>query len=78
MALSPEMRKYVIDLGERTVATFGVAALAVVVAAGPADFFNVDTWQVAATAGLASVGTLLKGGVAFFRGQKSASLAKSI
>lgn len=78
MGLSPEMQKYLTDLAERTAATFVFGMLSVVVAAGPAGMFSASTWQAAAAGGLAAVGSVLKGGVAYFRGQKSASLVKSV
>lgn len=78
MNVSPEMRKYLVDLAERVGTTFALGTLSVVVAAGPAGLFSASTWQAAAAGGLAAVGSALKGGVAFFRGQKSASLAKDV
>lgn len=78
MGLSPEMQKYLTDLGERTVATFVIGMLGTVVAAGPAGLFHASTWQAAAAGGMMALGSVLKGGVAFFRGKKSASMAKNV
>ena len=70
---------YVRDLVERVVATFVVALGAVFVAAEPAGMFTVSFWEGAATAGLAAAGSLLKGLVAKFVGDRdSASAAPGV
>jgi len=71
--------KYVLDLAERTVATFLFAGASVMVAAGPADLFHASTLQAAGTAGVAAALTLVKGLLAKFVGNKdSASLTESV
>ncbi|MFD9223835.1 hypothetical protein ACFWDI_28480 [Streptomyces sp. NPDC060064] len=49
------------DLAERVIWTFLVAAGGVALAAGPASMFNVTFWETVGTAGIAAVGSLLKG-----------------
>lgn len=74
---SSDLRVYLLDLGERTAATFVFTTLSVVVAAGPANIFEASTWQAAAAGGLAALGSVVKGTVARYRGNKnSASLTK--
>jgi hypothetical protein len=55
---------YAKDLGERVVWTFLAAAGGVALAAGPADMFHASLWQTVGTAGIAAVGSLVKGLVA--------------
>ncbi|RPE44176.1 phage r1t holin [Streptomyces sp. Ag109_O5-1] len=69
--------QYAKDLGERTAATFVVAACGVGVAAGPADMFHASFWETMAAAGLAAAGSLVKGILARPFGDKnSASFVK--
>lgn len=79
VTVSPDFRKYLLDLGERTAATFAFGMLSVVVATGPAGMFHASTWQAAGAGGMAAVGSLIKGTVARYRGNKnSASLVKGV
>lgn len=64
---------YAKDLAERVVWTFLVAAGGVAVAAGPADMLNASFWQTVATAGVVAVGTLVKGVLARFVGEKNSA-----
>lgn len=67
------------DLAERVVWTFLGGTAAVVAASGPADMFHASFWQAVGVGGLAAVVSLIKGGVARWRGAKnSASLAKGV
>ncbi|MCM2427395.1 hypothetical protein [Streptomyces sp. RKAG337] len=49
------------DLAERVIWTFLVAAGGVALAAGPASMFSASFWQTVGTAGIAAVGSLVKG-----------------
>lgn len=70
---------YARDLAERIVATFLVAFLGVAVAAGPGDMFSATFWETAAAAGLAAVGSLVKGVLGRAVGPKnSASTAPGV
>lgn len=70
---------YVRDLVERVVWTFLIAAGGVAMAAGPGDMFNVTFWETVGAAGMAAVGSLLKGLIARFVGAKnSASTASGV
>ena len=70
---------YVKDLAERVVWTFLIAAGGVAMAAGPGDMFNATFWETVGTAGIAAVGSLLKGLIARFVGAKnSASTASGV
>jgi hypothetical protein len=70
---------YARDLGERIIWTFLVAAGGVALAAGPADMFSASFWETVGAAGIAAVGSLVKGLVAKFIGQRnSASTAPSV
>lgn len=70
---------YARDLAERIVATFLVAFLGVAVAAGPGDMFSATFWETAAAAGLAAVGSLVKGLIGRAVGPKnSASTAPGV
>ncbi|MFE1264396.1 hypothetical protein ACFW5X_28200 [Streptomyces albogriseolus] len=70
---------YVRDLVERIVWTFLAAAGAVALAAGPGDMFSASFWETVGAAGIAAVGSLVKGLVARFVGQRnSASTAPSV
>lgn len=72
-------RTYAVDLVERVLATFLVAAAGVAVAAGPADMFSASFWETMAAAGIAAAGSLVKGWIARARDVKnSASLAKGV
>ncbi|MFC5144304.1 hypothetical protein [Streptomyces aureoversilis] len=57
-------KTYAVDLAERVVWTFLLAAGSVALAAGPADMFNLSFWQTVGTAGIAAAGSLLKGIIA--------------
>jgi hypothetical protein len=73
------VRTYVVDLIERVVATFVATVAGVAVAAGPADLFTLSFWEGAATAGLASAVSLVKGVAAKFIGDRhSASAAPNV
>ncbi|MEU1787133.1 hypothetical protein ABZ553_14910 [Streptomyces sparsogenes] len=77
--LSKTARTYAKDLTERTVWTFLVAAGGVALAAGPADMLNITFWETVGTAGIAAVGSLVKGVVARAIGDKnSASTAPGV
>lgn len=70
---------YAKDLTERVIWTFLVAAGGVALAAGPADMLNVTFWETVGTAGIAAVGSLLKGLFARVVGDKnSASTASGV
>lgn len=70
---------YVRDLVERVLWTFLAAAGAVALAAGPGDMFSASFWETVGAAGIAAVGSLLKGLVAKVIGQRnSASTAPSV
>jgi hypothetical protein len=70
---------YAKDLAERVVWTFLVAVGAFAVAAGPAGWLDVSTWQAAGAAGIAAVGTLVKGLLARYVGTRnSASTARGV
>lgn len=78
-ALGKTAQTYARDLAERVVWTFLTAAGGVAVAAGPADMLNVTFWQGVGTAGIAAVGSLVKGVVARVVGDKnSASTAPGV
>ncbi|MBQ1167127.1 hypothetical protein KBZ21_54930, partial [Streptomyces sp. A73] len=51
-------RTYVVDLVERVLATFDVAAAGVALAAGPADMFSASFWQTMGAAGNAAAASL--------------------
>lgn len=68
-------RTYARDLAERVLATFVVTLAGVLVAAGPADMFNLDFWEGAATAALAAAGSLLKGVLVRAIGDKNSASA---
>lgn len=73
-----DTKAYIRDLVERVVTTFVVAGAGVVVAAGPAGLVDVSMWKAAAIAGLAAVGSLIKGLAAKTVGNPhSASLTRS-
>jgi hypothetical protein len=70
---------YARDLVERIVWTFLVAAGGVALAAGPGDMFSASFWETVGVAGIAAVGSLLKGLVAKVIGQRnSASTAPGV
>mgnify|MGYP001588865503 CR=1 FL=1 len=70
---------YARDLGERVIWTFLVAAGGVALAAGPGDMFSASLWETVGTAGIAAVGSLLKGLFAKVVGEKnSASTASGV
>lgn len=72
-------RTYARDLAERVVATFVTAFVGVAIAAGPAGLFSASLWEGAAAAGVAAVGSLLKGLLARAVGDKnSASTAAGV
>ncbi|MFF4346828.1 hypothetical protein [Streptomyces sp. NPDC001530] len=64
---------YAKDLGERVIWTFLIAAGSVALAAGPGDMFNASLWQTVGTAGLAAVGSLVKGMLARAFGDKNSA-----
>lgn len=67
------------DLAERIIWTFLVAASGVALAAGPASMFSASFWETVGTAGIAAVGSLLKGLFAKVVGDKnSASTASGV
>lgn len=67
------VRTFAVDLAERVVATFVVTAAGIAAAAGPADMFSASFWEGAATAGIAAAGSLLKGLVARFVGDRNSA-----
>lgn len=70
---------YARDLGERVIWTFLVAAGGVALAAGPGAMFSASLWETVGTAGIAAVGSLLKGLFAKVVGEKnSASTASGV
>ncbi|MFF5609242.1 hypothetical protein ACPC36_08225 [Streptomyces pseudogriseolus] len=70
---------YARDLVERIIWTFLTAAGAVALAAGPGDMFSASFWETVGAAGIAAVGSLVKGLVARFVGAKnSASTAPGV
>jgi hypothetical protein len=70
---------YATDLAERIIWTFLAAAGAVALAAGPADMFSASFWETVGAAGLAAVGSLVKGLFAKVIGDRnSASTAKGV
>lgn len=72
-------RTYGRDLAERVAWTFILAAGGVALAAGPADMFSVSLWETVGAAGIAAVGSLLKGILARGIGDKnSASTATGV
>jgi hypothetical protein len=78
-AIGKTAATYAKDLGERVVWTFLVASGGVALAAGPADMFHASFWQTVGTAGIAAVGSLVKGLVARVVGDKnSASTASGV
>ncbi|MEU7240346.1 hypothetical protein [Streptomyces sparsogenes] len=78
-AIGKTARTYAKDLTERTIWTFLVAAGGVALAAGPADMLNATFWETVGTAGIAAVGTLVKGALARAIGDKnSASTAPGV
>jgi hypothetical protein len=78
-AIGKTAATYAKDLGERVVWTFVVASGGVALAAGPADMFHASFWQTVGTAGIAAVGSLVKGLAARLMGDKnSASTASGV
>ncbi len=72
-------KTYARDLAERVVWTFLIAAGGVALAAGPADMFRATFWETVATAGVAAVGSLLKGLAAKLMGDpNSASTVRGV
>jgi hypothetical protein len=72
-------KTYAVDLAERVIWTFLIAAGGVALASDPADMFHASFWETVGTAGLVAVGSLVKGVIAKFRGDpNSASLAKDV
>lgn len=70
---------YAKDLGERVIWTFLIAASGVALAAGPGDMLNASFWETVGTAGIAAVGSLVKGLFARVVGDKnSASTAPGV
>jgi hypothetical protein len=78
-AIGKTATTYAKDLGERVIWTFLVASGGVALAAGPADMFHASFWQTVGTAGIAAVGSLVKGLIARVVGDKnSASTASGV
>ncbi|MEU7149226.1 hypothetical protein AB0B15_14490 [Streptomyces sp. NPDC045456] len=78
-AISKTAQTYARDLAERVVWTFLVASGGVALAAGPGDMFDVSFWETVGTAGIAAVGSLIKGVLARVVGDKnSASTATGV
>ncbi len=71
--ISKTTRTYAMDLAERITWTFLVAAGGVALAAGPADMFSASLWETVGTAGIAAVGSLLKGLFARVVGEKNSA-----
>ncbi|MFG7940948.1 hypothetical protein [Streptomyces cacaoi] len=72
-------KNYALDLVERVLATFLVAAAGIAVAAGPADMFSASFWQTVGAAGIAAVASLIKGVIAKTVGDpQSASAAPRV
>ncbi|WP_019357965.1 hypothetical protein [Streptomyces sp. AA1529] len=72
-------RTYAVDLLERVLATFVVAAAGVALAAGPGDMFSASFWETVAAAGIAAAASLVKGLVAKLVGNtQSASTAPRV
>jgi hypothetical protein len=59
------------DLAERVIWTFLVAAGGVALAAGPASMFSASFWETVGAAGIAAVGSLIKGIAAKVVGKKN-------
>lgn len=77
--ISKTAQTYIKDLAERVIWTFLVAAGGVALAAGPGDMFNLSFWETVGTAGIAAVGSLLKGLIArAFGNRNSASTAPGV
>lgn len=77
--ISKTAQTYARDLAERVVWTFLVAAGGVALAAGPGNMLNISFWETVGTAGIAAVGSLIKGVLARVIGNKnSASTAKGV
>lgn len=77
--ISKTAQTYARDLAERVVWTFLVASGGVALAAGPGDMFDVSFWETVGTAGIAAVGSLIKGVLARVVGDKnSASTATGV
>jgi hypothetical protein len=78
-SLLKSARTYALDLAERVLATFVVAAAGVAVAAGPADMFSASFWETVGAAGIAAAASLVKGLVARVVGDpQSASAAPRV
>lgn len=78
-ALAKTAGTYALDLGERVLSTFVVAAGGVLVTADAGNVGHVSFWQGVGAGGVAAAFSLVKGVVAKFRGDgKSASLIKSV
>lgn len=70
---------YARDLGERIAWTFALTEASILVSAGPADMFSVSFWHATGVAGIAAVGSLVKGIIARGVGVKnSASTAPGV
>ncbi|MFE2497072.1 hypothetical protein [Streptomyces scopuliridis] len=70
---------YARDLAERVIWTFLVASGGVALAAGPASMFSASFWETVGAAGIAAVGSLVKGIAArAFDDKNSASTASGV
>lgn len=70
---------YAKDLAERVIWTFLLAAGSVALAAGPVDMLSLSFWKTVGIAGLTAVGSLVKGVLAKFIGDRnSASTASGV
>lgn len=70
---------YARDLIERVIWTFLLAAGGVALAAGPVDMLSLSFWKTVAIAGITAVGSLVKGVLAKFIGDRnSASTASGV
>ena len=67
--------RFALDLAERVLATFVVAAAGVAVAAGPADMFSASFWETVGAAGIAAAGSLVKGLLARLSGNPDSASA---
>lgn len=73
--LARTAQTYARDLFERVLATFVVTAAGLLIAAGPADMLSASFWEGVGAAGLAAVGSLVKGLVAKVVGDKNSASA---
>lgn len=67
-------KTWLLDVVERSLATFAEAALGLYILAGPADVFSLDTSEGALAAGVIAALAVVKGAIASKLGTNSASL----